>query len=237
MVTIEKLSVETDPVEFENLLKLFCMKRAKILQLFYKQITRSKVKQSLEHLKQLWGIKKELNDLSLLAAPQVASSKKLFNKLWRAQVKAFRLTELEQHAKADAFTDKQICNSSQRPLYKQEHQRKNDNIKEVESDSFCDVFPQQNLGIEIFNSANQNLTVKIENLSAIEERSDEMSIRLCTKDLTRKYELVASSICGSKVETSVQQQKGKKTPMNKAPSDTRVLSCCASDTQDNCNIF
>ena len=80
---------------------------------------------------------------------------------------------------------------------------KNDNIKEVQSDNFCNVSPSQNLENEIFNSVNQNLTVKIENLSAIEERSDEMSIRLCTKDLTWKYELVASSICGSKVETSV----------------------------------
>ena len=81
--TIEKLNVEADPVEFEILLKLFCMKRAKILQLFYKQIARSKVKQSLEHLKQLWGIKKELNDLSQLAAPRIMNDKKLFNKLWR----------------------------------------------------------------------------------------------------------------------------------------------------------
>ena len=81
--TIEKLNGEADPVEFENLLKLFCMKRAKILQLFYKQIARSKVKQSLEHLKQLWGIKKELNDLSQLVAPRIMNDKKLFNKLWR----------------------------------------------------------------------------------------------------------------------------------------------------------
>ena len=59
-----------------------------------------------------------------------------------------------------------------------------DNQKEVELFEICDTRPSDDMSMEIFEPENKKLTVKIESLSAIEERSDEMSIRQYTKDLT-----------------------------------------------------
>ena len=59
-----------------------------------------------------------------------------------------------------------------------------DNQKEVELFEICDTRPSDNMSMENFEVDNKKLTVKIESLSAIEERSDEMSIRQYTKDLT-----------------------------------------------------
>ena len=59
-----------------------------------------------------------------------------------------------------------------------------DDQKEVELFEICDTRPSDDMSMEIFEVDNKKLTAKIESLSAIEERSDEMSIRQYTKDLT-----------------------------------------------------